>query len=325
MGDQVAPARQGRCGLNMGKVAVLGASGQIGQLLVEELGRSGIPTLACGRRFGREQRGEVSYIPVDPFDTASLTNSLTGCSSIISTLGLPYRSATWLAQWPVLIQSVLDAAEQSQLPLTLLDNAYVYGRTHEPMTEETALSPCSKKGRARLEGWELIQHRIQAGNDIVVGRAADFVGKGVNSSIMSWKGIENLTQSSRAVRSLQWVGDPATTHTYAYAKDVVQGLLLLDQGKLGRDSSLVHLPVVKAVTGNEIGTVLSDILGCRVLLRPIPPLFMKAASAVSTQAKEQLEMMYQVDEDFILDDAKFRRRQGDFQQRTIRDVFSSDL
>lgn len=311
--------------MNIGKVAVLGASGQIGQLLVDELCKSGISTLACGRSFENQQVGDVQYVSINPFETASLTRSLAGCSSIISTLGLPYRSATWLAQWPALTQSVLDAAEQLELPLTVLDNAYVYGRTHGPMTEETSLSPCSKKGLARMKGWGLIEDRIRAGNDIVVGRAAHFIGKEVNTSVVSWKSIERLAQSGRRVRSLQWIGDPSTTHTYAYARDVAQSLVLLDQDKSGRGTSLVHLPAVSGATGNEIGAVLSELLGCRIVVRPLLPLLMKVASALSSPAREQLEMMYQVDQDFIFDDAKFRKRQPDFPQRTIRDICKADL
>jgi len=311
--------------MNIGKVAVLGASGQIGQLVVEELDRSGIPALACGRSFSSEQQGDVQYVPVDPSDTASLVRSLAGCSSIISTLGLPYKASTWLAEWPGLMQSVLDAAAQLQVPLTILDNAYVYGRTRSAMTEETTLSPCSKKGLARLSGWRLIADRIRAGDDIVVGRAADFIGKGVNTSVVSWKGIGALAQSDRGVRPLQWIGDPSTTHTYAYARDVAQGLVLLDQATSERKSSLVHLPVLKGVTGNEIGMALGDILGCRVVLRPIPPLLMKIGSVVSSAAKEQLEMMYQVDQDFVFDDSAFRLKHPDFHQGTIRDVLRADL
>ena len=325
MGDKNVIDLEGSCGMNRGKVAVLGASGQIGQLVVEELDKSGIPSLACGRSFRTEQQGDVQYVAVDLSDPASLTRSLTGCSSIISTLGLPYKASTWLAEWPALMQSVLEAAEQLQVPLTILDNAYVYGRARAPMTEETTLSPCSKKGLARLDGWRMIADRIRAGNDIVVGRAADFIGKGVDTSVVSWKGIGELAQSGRGVRSLQWIGDPSTTHTYAYARDVAEGLVLLDQAKSGRTASLVHLPVLKGATGNEIGTALGDILDCRVVVRPILPLLMKVGSVVSSAAKEQLEMMYQVDQDFIFDDTAFRLKHPDFHQRTICEVLRADL
>ena len=325
MGDQDVADVDGKRGSTVGKVAVLGASGQIGRLLVEELGKSGIPAMACGRSFAGQRLEEVEYVPITSLETASLTRSLQGCTSIISTLGLPYRASTWLAHWPAMIQSVLDAAGRLQVPLTVLDNAYVYGRTHGPMTEETALSPCSEKGRARLIGWNLIEERIRAGDDIVVGRAADFIGKGVNTSVVAWKGIEALARSSRRVRSLQWIGDPSTAHTYAYARDVAQALVLLDQDESSRQASLVHLPVVRAVTGNEVGAALSETLSCRVVVSPIPAVLMKVASVVSAPAREQMEMMYQVNEDFIFDDAQFRKHQPDFRQTTITDVFRADL
>lgn len=281
--------------------------------------------MACGRSFTGERVGDVEYVPVTSLETATLTRSLEGCTSIISVLGLPYRSATWLALWPAMVRSVLDAASQLRVPLTVLDNAYVYGRAHGPMTEGTTLSPCSKKGRARLTGWSLIEDRVRAGQDIVVGRAADFIGKGVNTAVVPWTSIERLTQSNRRVRSLQWIGDPSTAHTYAYAKDVARALVLLDQDEASRQDSMVHLPVVRAVTGNEIGAALSDILACRIVVRPLPAALMKFASAFSAPAREQLEMMYQVDEDFIFDDATFRKHQPDFVQTTMQDVLDADL
>jgi nucleoside-diphosphate-sugar epimerase len=193
------------------------------------------------------------------------------------------------------------------------------------MTEATALTPCSKKGQARLHGWNLIEERVRAGQDVVVGRAADFLGKGVNTAVVPWKGIDALVRSNRRVRSLQWIGDPSTAHTYAYARDVARALVLLDQDPSSRQASMVHLPVVRAVTGNEIGAVLSDILGGRVVVRPIPAALMKVAAAISAPAREQMEMMYQVDEDFIFDDATFRKHQPEFPVTTIRDVFDADL
>jgi hypothetical protein len=42
------------------------------------------------------------------------------------------------------------AAWRAAVPLTLLDNLYVYGRPEGPMTEQSPLHPCSRKCTAWL-------------------------------------------------------------------------------------------------------------------------------------------------------------------------------
>lgn len=65
-------------------------------------------------------------------------------------------------EWPVLISNVIDACIHLNAKLVFFDNVYTIGGYNiKHITEESSISPSSKKGRIRAEVDKLILNVIE--------------------------------------------------------------------------------------------------------------------------------------------------------------------
>jgi nucleoside-diphosphate-sugar epimerase len=316
------------------KIAVIGGTGQIGRRLVRLLAGGG-RTVAAVSRHGasvpgalapntsdpgpastdRPVPGTVMPIAGDVRRPAELAERLDGCESAIVTLGLPYRSKIWEAQWPGLMAGVVELARLTGWRVTVLDNAYVYGAPTGPLTERTALAPCSAKGAARLRGFEALRTGIEEGLDLTVCRASDYLGPGAETTIVPWTPLLKAARARGKAR-LSWIGDPATRHAYAWTPDVAAALAQVHDQRPETADGVIHLPATTPFTGNELATALAAATGHRLRLAPLGPRLMRLAAIVAPMAREQADMMYGVDRDYVLDDSLFRAQFPDFPTTT---------
>lgn len=161
---------------------------------------------------------------ISAYTSDELVRVLDSCDRAIVTLGLPYAGKVWMQEWPRVLHEVAQAARITQTPLVVLDNLYVYGDAGGvPLTEGSALHPCSVKGRARLLGLEELERARAAGAHITVCRSGDFIGPGAEVTIVAWSGLRAVLEGRS--RSLRWIGNPDVMHSYADPRFVARGLL----------------------------------------------------------------------------------------------------
>lgn len=302
----------------MGRIAVIGATGQIGAGVVRGLAQAGADVVAIQRRpaYGSETQ-PWSVRTVAAYEPEQLRTALDGCDSAIVTLGLPYNSAIWLRDWPRLMGAVLQAAADTGSSMTVLDNMYVYGAA-SPLSESTPLAPASRKGVARLEAWNQLRAARESGQDLVVCRAADFMGPGIERTLVPWSALAAVARGSRRV--VPWIGDPGAKHSFAWGDQVARALIAVDGEHALRGDGVIHVPAIQPFSGVELATELSRCTGHRVRVMPLRERVMAVAGVFSVMARESREMMYQSEHEFVVDDAKFRRIVQDERQLTLKDV-----
>lgn len=286
--------------------AVVGASGQVGSLVLDELARAGLPAVAVGRSAPPAAPPGLTVRTLPRYDRVALRTALTGCGAVVATLGLPYAARTWTAGWAPLVDAVAGACADLGLPLTFLDNVYVYGAADGVLTEQAPLAPCSRKGAARLAGWRVLERHAGAGLDVVVCRAADFVGPGAATTVLQWDAVVAATRAARP--TLPWLGSPDAVHTFAATPEVAAALVRVAHEPALRAGRVLHLPVVEPVTGRTLAAALGRVRGDgrTVRLRALRAPVVRAAALVSRPAREQVEMMYQVERDQVVGDALIR-------------------
>lgn len=286
--------------------AVVGASGQVGSLVLDELALAGLPAVAVGRSAPPTVPAGVAVRPAARYDRAALRTALTGCGAVVATLGLPYAARTWEEGWAPLVDAVAGACADLGLPLTLLDNVYVYGAAAGVLTETTPLAPCSRKGAARLAGWRVLERHAGTGLDVVVCRAADFLGPGATTTVLPWDAVVAAARAARP--ALPWLGDPDAVHTFAATPEVAAALVRVAHEPALRAGRVLHLPVVEPVTGRTLAAALGRARGDgrTVRLRPLRAPVVRVAALVSRAAREQVEMMYQVERDQLVGDDRIR-------------------
>lgn len=303
------------------RVAVIGASGQIGSHVVSTLTQRGVQVAAISRRRSdAPSAGEVSCREISSYEPAQLEPALADCTDAIATVGLPYRARIWNQEWPGLVRSIVSSTENRQIPLTFLDNLYVYGRAGMSISESQPMAPCSEKGSARLKGTEILAQARAEGHDVVICRAADFLGPGSETTVMPWSSLEEVVMKRK--RSFMWFGRPDSLHSFALPRDVAIGLAEVCLGLDLRSTLTLHMPAITEFSANDLSHELSSITGRFVKPAVLGKSVLAVAGVLSTAAREQREMMYQFESDYTLDDSAFRSRLPDFPRTNIKDVVS---
>lgn len=160
---------------------VLGAWGATGSAVVKELLNRGLSVKAVER--SKEIAG-IDTIKADLLDKIQAQKAISGASYVYLCVGLPYDSKYWQANWPKLMQNVVDACEATKAKLIFFDNVYMYGAPLPINFDENApQTTVTKKGLARKATADIMMKAIKE-NKItgLIGRSPDFYGpKSINS------------------------------------------------------------------------------------------------------------------------------------------------
>lgn len=291
----------------MMRIAVLGAAGQIGSRVIDRARLMGLDAVGVARQAALPASGATRYADVKDPDV--LAAAVSDCDVVVAALGLPYDIAAWTTEWPALTRSVLQAVESVGNRLVWLDNCYSSGAASGPIDEKAPAAPCSALGRARASGQKLIAEAVARGMPVTEARAADFVGPGIENTVLPWRTLVRLGGSGHRPVRLPWIGDPRTAHSYASAEEVVAGLLALaTDDALARTGGIWHLPVFTPCSGLELCADLGEALKRQVLPAPLPSALVQLAGLVSPRARAATDMAYLTAQDFVLDDTRFRER-----------------
>lgn len=281
-------------------VVVLGA-GQVGTRVAAQLRARGVKVRQVRRRGSASAEVRVGDL-ADPRFAAEVGQ---GASAIVHCAVPPYHQ--WGALLEPLNDGALHAAKTSGARLVVLDNLYGYGRVSGPMTEATPLAPVSRKGelRARIAEKLLAAHR--AGDARVsIARASDFYGPGVT---MSGVFGERFFQRALAGKAAEVFGDADLPHSYSYAPDVADGLVTLALDARA-DGEVWHLPVAPPESTRAWAARFGRAFGVELGVTKVPALVLRMMGLFVPAAGELVEMLYQWQAPFVLDDAKFRATFG---------------
>jgi nucleoside-diphosphate-sugar epimerase len=140
----------------------------------------------------------------------------------------------------------------------------------------------------------------------VVGRASDFYGPG---------GVQSYFEArfwGRVLRgkSAQLIFNPDTRHTWHFIPDVAAGLAALGQAADEGLAPIYLLPAAPAGTSRQLVGRFAAALGRPVPVSRVPRLVISLMAVFVPLLREVLEMDYQWDEDFVVDDGPFRERFG---------------
>lgn len=294
--------------------AVLGAEGNIGKLVVKELQQRGLQVRSISRQPDHSQ---PDLHKADMLKIEETVRALEGCSHVFLVLGLPYKTITWQEQWPTIMSNVITAAQKTGSRIIFFDNIYMYGPAplHVPITEDHPQQPPSAKGAVRKQIADMLLKAHDGGHvKAVIARSADFYGPDAHNGLLNITIIKRML----AGKQPQWLGNPATKHTFAYAPDVARATVILglDNNSYGR---AWHLPVaMPPMTINEIVDYLNQQLGTNLELSVPPKALLPIMGTFVPVVKEAAEMMYQSEYDYILSCAAFLRAYPNFQVTDYR-------
>jgi nucleoside-diphosphate-sugar epimerase len=279
---------------------VLGG-GQIGTLIAGNLAAAG-ESVAVATRSGRDPMiAGVSGVPVDATDATSVGKATEGAATVYFAIQPAYTN--WPAGFPPLVEGVLAGLKGTGRRLVVVDNLYMYGPTAgKPIVETLPYAATTRKGRVRAAMATRLLAADAAGDvRVTIGRGSDFFGPGAIDTATGGRFFPPLL----AGKAAEVYGDPSLPHTYTYAPDFARALI-----ELGRHDKAFgrawHVPNAPTVSTERLVDLAAAAAGVPAKSKKMGKLTLRLASLFVPEAREMIEMAYEFEEPFIVDDSAFR-------------------
>lgn len=285
---------------------IIGSGGIIAKETVKELNRRNIPLRLCSRNPVQiEGKGELKK--TDLLNRAETLEAVKGSEVVYLTAGLQYDIKVWQAQWPVIMDNVINACKETGAKLVFFDNVYCYGKVSGVMTEQTPYNPCSKKGEVRAKIARQLEDEWKKGNITgLIARAADFYGPDTPLSFFSATVFENLAKG----KTPQLMGNPDALHSLTYTPDAGKATALLGCSPEAFNT-VWHLPTASpALKFRELLAICSAEFGKEAALSALPGFMIPILGLFLKVIAESKEMMYQYNFDYQFSSEAFEKKFG---------------
>lgn len=306
---------------------ILGAGGIIGNELAKELPQY-TDKITLVSRNPKKINDTDELLKADLTNAGAVQNAVEGSAICYLTAGLKYDINVWRNTWPVIMKNVIGACEKHHCKLVFFDNVYLYDAGHlNPMTEETPVNPPSEKGKVRAEIIDMLWSAVKARRiEALVARSADFYGPGFEKpiSILHETVFKPLSQGTTA----NWVGGDSYKHSFTYTPDAGKATALLGNTP-GAFGETWHLPTAPdPFTGREWVENIAEELNQKPKYRTVSKMIVRLMGLFMPIMRENVEMMYQYDRDYVFNSDKFEKRfkfKPTPYQEGIREVIETDF
>jgi nucleoside-diphosphate-sugar epimerase len=304
-----------------GELHVVFGTGAVGMSVMDELVQKGARRVRMVNRSGRARVPHgAEVVGGDATDEVFAREASQGASVVYFALNPPYTK--WPELFPRLQAGAIEGAAAAGAKLIAMENLYMYGPTDgRPITEDLPYAANTRKGTVRARMSEELMEAHKSGKvQVAIGRASDFFGPRVLTSAAG----EQVFGRAVEGKSAQVAGDPDQPHTYTYVPDIGRGLVILGerQEALGR---AWHLPSPETLTTRQFVEMIFEEVGKPARVQAAPKIVLRAMGLFNPGIREMIEMLYEFEEPFVVDDSDFTRTFGEQAtplreaiQRTVR-------
>jgi len=284
---------------------VVFGAGQVGARLAERLMARGHTVRVVKRSPTDIPPGAEARLG-DAADPAFCQAAVQGASTVYHCMNPPYSTKAWAACVPLYMNNLIAASARAGARLVVLDNVYMLGKPNgKPLTADTPMNPCSRKGEIRAKAAEALFTAHRRGDvRATAGRAADFYGPGGAQSQLGDYFWPRVLKGSAA----QVIVNPDAIHTYHYIPDVAAGLVALGEAPDAAFGRVWMLPCRPAESFRDLVRRLEGSFGAPIKLTVMPAWMLSVLGVFMPVLREMPEMQYQWDEPFVIDDRPFRER-----------------
>jgi nucleoside-diphosphate-sugar epimerase len=286
---------------------ILGSGGAIGKELAKAL-KNFTTEIRLVSRNPKKVNGTDNLFPADLTDRNAVFDAVKGSEIVYLTIGLEYKTKVWQISWPPLMKNVIDACIEYKSKLVFFDNVYMIGGANvKHITENSPISPTSKKGEVRAALDQLIFDEIDKGKlQAIIARSADFYGNVQERSLLMEMVYKNLEQNKKA----NWLCNAKVKHSFTYTPDAGKATALLGN-TTDAYNQVWNLPTdPDALTGQEWINLFAKEMGKNPAYMVLPKMMVYILGLFIPVMKEFPEMLYQYDRDYIFDSSKFEKRFG---------------
>lgn len=296
------------------RIALLGATGPIGQSVAAALRAEGRPYRVVGRSMDslRSLYGADPLAEAVRWDTDSLPSmeaALRGVDTVVYLIGVNYWQ---FEQHPVLMRKTLDAAIAAGVKnFVLIGTVYPYGRVQgsNPIREDHPREPHTFKGHMRKEQEDLLMQAHAEGKiNATVLRLPDFYGPGVSNSM-----LHSVFQAAANDTVANMLAPLDRPHEFVFVPDVGPVVLRLAE-QPGAYGHFWHLAGSAVTTQAQLLRELERIAGHPIRHRAAGKTMLRVAGLFSPIMRELVEMHYLFTEPVIMDDTALAQLIGPIQK-----------
>ena len=288
---------------------ILGANGQIAEELTKELYRNYTKDIRLVSRNPKQIHGTDQLFPANLLDAQATEKAVKGSEIAYLTVGLPMNAQLWEDQFPAMLKNTIEACKKHRVKLVFFDNTYMYAKTSEPQTEESAFVPTGRKSRVRAEMAALLLREMDRKTlDAVICRAPEFYGPNKTQSITNSFVFRNIQRN----RDLKVPIIDHTKRTLIWAPDASRATALIGNTPDAYHQTW-HLPCDDSrPTYRELIDLTSHIYGQEFTYSVVKMWQFKLGGLSNKKLRELWELLprYRYDNLFISD--KFKAKFPDF-------------
>lgn len=284
---------------------VIFGAGQVGSLLAQRLLDRGYEVRVAKRSPGGIPPGAEAMLG-DAADPTFCTAAAEGAATAYHCMNPPYSTKVWAEFVPRYMANLIEATARAGAWLVVLDNVYMLGKPDgKPLSADTPMNPCSRKGEIRAKAAQLLFDAHQRGDvRATSGRASDFYGPGGTLTQLGDYFWPRVLKGRRG----QAIANPDAIHTYHYIPDVAAGLATLGSAPDDAFGRPWMLPCRPAETLRDLVRRLEKPFGAPIALTVVPSWMLSLMGVFMPPLREMPEMQYQWAEPFVIDDRHFRER-----------------
>lgn len=291
--------------MNAQELHVVFGTGPVGQAVARALLLRGHTVRMVNRSGRADVPAGISVVRGDAYDPANVAELTAGATTVYQAAQPAYHE--WATKFPPLQTSIIEGVARSAATLVVVENLYMYGEVDGPIHEGLPYTAHTKKGQVRARMAEELQEAHRSGKlRTVSGRASDFYGPGVLQSALG----ERTFLPALAGKKAEAVSRLDVLHSYTYIEDFGEALVRLGENEaaFGRHW---HVPNAPALTQRELMTLLFAELNMPLQVSVINRLMLNLAGLFMPGAREMVEMLYEFERPFIVDNSAYTQAFGD--------------
>jgi nucleoside-diphosphate-sugar epimerase len=289
----------------MKTAAVFGATGGMGNALVESLVKRGISVIAFARServlLEKQKRWGALAIPMvgDAMKPEDVRKAVTKADLVFHAINIPYQH--WDPNLMLILSNLLEACRMENKPFIYVDNIYSYGIQTHKTTESAPKNPHTKKGKLRLK---LLKQIEQSGVRYLIAHFPDFYGPNAGNTLLHFTFQQMLKK-----KTVFYVGNTSIPREFIYIKDGAEALVELSLREEAFGQAW-NIPGAGTISGKEIAKIAGEYLKKEIRVKPIYKWMIQLVGLFDPFMREYAEMMYLNEKPVILDGSKYERLIG---------------
>lgn len=280
---------------------IFGATGAYGSAVVRKLLEKDCKV----RVVARDERKATALFPkkaevalADVLNVEEVSRACKDASVIYIGHNFPY--GRWKNYYLRSVLNILKGCEGARPLIVFPGNVYGYGRFQRlPVDESHPLNARSEKGMLRNQIEAILwDYHLKGKLSVIIPRFADFYGPNVMNDLYGAM-FRNAIGDKPAI----WPVNADVEHNFTYIDDAAEATILMIQSP-STYGEVFHVSG-PTMTARKFIEEVFRATGTRPVIKVLSRTFIRAAGIFNSNARGLIELLYEYEDPYVLDDTKF--------------------